>query len=294
MNKREAYPTSPGPFVRSAVTTGSVMYDVILALLPAAFFGIHRFGSKAALVILASVLTAVLAEYAFTCFTGKDSTVGDGSAAVTGLLLALTLPAEVPLYIPFAGAIVAVALVKGAFGGLGRNLLNPALGARCLLAIAFRKTLAAGWTQALASGAGAARFLVGASGGMIGCSAAAVLVGGLYLLAAGHVRWQTPAALLASFAVFFLLFGGKATGAAQFASLLSGGVMLAAFFLAADPVTSPVSGNGKLVFGCLAGLLCVLFRNFSDPMNAVCCAVLLADLATPLIDRLVIPGAGKR
>ena len=294
MNNKETYPTSPGPFVRSSITTGSVMYDVILALLPAAFFGIHRFGGRAALVILTSVLTAVLIEYAFGCFNGKDCIVRDGSAAVTGLLLALTLPADVPLYIPFVGAIAAVVLVKGLFGGLGKNLVNPAVGARCLLALAFGKTLGAVWTEALASGAGAARFLVGASGGMIGCSAAAVLAGGLYLLAIRRIRWQTPVSVLAGFVVFALLFGGKDAGASQLAVLLSGGVILAAFFLAADPVTGPVTGSGKLICGCFIGLFCALFRKFSDPMNAVCCAVILANLAAPLIDRLTTAKAGKR
>lgn len=286
MDKNELFKVSPGPHIRGGLTTYSVMYEVILALIPAAIFGVGRYGTHALLVLLTAVATAMLAEYAFDSFAGRENTVTDGSAALTGLLLGLTLPADVELYIPFAGAIFAVTIFKGFFGGLGKNLLNPALGARCLLTVAFREQMAG---KEFAVGTAAAdylRALIAHPAGLIGCSALALLAGGVFLLAVKGVTWHIPVSVLAGFAVFSLLFGG---GGAPILYQFGGGILLAAFFMATDPVTSPVSDTGKLIFGCLIGLLAALLQKFTGPMEAVCVAVLLADLTTPLIDKRFVP-----
>ena len=285
MDKNALFKVSPGPHVRGGLTTLGVMYEVILALIPAAVFGMGRYGTHALLVLVTSVVTAMLAEYAFDCFAGRENTVRDGSAALTGLLLGLTLPADVELYIPFAGAIFAVTVFKGFFGGLGRNLLDPALGARCLLTVAFREQMAG---KEFAVGTAASdylRALIAHPAGLIGCSALALLVGGLFLLAVKGITWHIPVSVLAGFAVFSLLFGGSAPILYQF----GGGIVLAAFFMAVDPVTGPVSDTGKLIYGGLIGLLAALFQKLTGPMEAVCIAVLLANLTTPLIDKRFVP-----
>ena len=288
MNNKETFGVTPAPHIRGSLTTGSVMYAVILALLPAALYGISRFGAHALLIILTSVLTAMLTEYALDCFLGRGNTLRDGSAALTGLLLALTLPGDVPLYIPFAGALIAAVGVKGLFGGLGKNLLNPALAARCLLTMAFREQMAAKAAAAGDSAAAVLKALVYHPAGYIGGSALALLAGGLFLLAIRGVTWHIPVSVLGSFAVFTLLFGG---GEGPVLSQMAGGVVLAAFFMATDPVTSPVSGRGQLVYGVLIGVLTALFQRFLSTAEAVCLGVLLANAAVPVIERRIIPAA---
>lgn len=285
MNPKELFKVSPGPHIRGSLTTGSVMYEVVLALIPAAIFGIGRCGAHALLVLLAAVGAAVLAEYAFCCFAGRDNPLPDGSAALTGLLLGLTLPGEVPLYIPFVGAVLAVA-AKGLFGGLGRNPLNPAMLGRCLVTVIFRDQIAGRAAAAGMSASAMVKALIWHPAGLIGGSALALLLGGLFLLAVRTIRWHAPVAVLAGYALFSLLFGG-ASGPVL--SQLGGGVMLAAFFAACDPVTTPVSDTGKLIFGGLVGLLTALLQRFTGVMEAACTAVLLADLVSPLIDRYTVP-----
>ena len=165
----QKYHVSSSPHVRSPLTTGAVMYDVILALLPAAVFGVWHFGVHALLIILMSVVSAVLTEFVFNALTGKENTLRDGSAVLTGLLLALCLPPQVPLYIPYIGAVFAIAVVKGLFGGLGRNILNPALAARCFLLLSFGGPM----TRYFADGVAGARTLCASSPVMPAASSAA-------------------------------------------------------------------------------------------------------------------------
>ncbi len=280
------FSASPGPHVRGLLTTGGVMYEVMLALLPAAVFGIGRFGAHALLVLLTAVLAAMLGEYALDCFVGRDSTLRDGSAALTGLLLGLTLPAGVPLYVPFAGALFAVLIIKGIPGGLGKNLLNPALGARCFLSMVFREQMTSGTVGGGAAASDILHALIAHPGGLIGCSALAVLLGGFFLLAVRGISWHIPAAVLGGFALFSALFGG---GSAPILTQMAGGVVLAAFFMATDPVTSPVSGTGKLVYGCLIGLLAALGQKLTGTAEAVALAVLLGNLAVPFLDKKLVP-----
>ena len=286
MDQKTTFRVSAAPHTRTDLTTGAVMYDVILALLPAAVWGIGRFGAHGFLVILTGVLTAVLAEAALQGLAGVDGSVRDGSAAVTGLLLALMLPGDVPIYVPFVGAALAIVLGKGLWGGLGRNLLNPALSGRLLLFLIFRPLFESGMTRTVAGAfSEAIRAFIGGWGGMIGCSAAAVLIGGIYLMAVRRVSWRIPCSVLAGFLLAALILGnGKSIPA-----FLSGGVVLAAFFLAADPVTSPVTPAGKWIFGAAAGVLCALFGRLMAPGEAVCCGVLLAEIFVPMIDRHTVP-----
>lgn len=280
------------------------MYDVAIALLPATAFGVYRFGIYSLLVLLVSVVFALLSEYMFQTLTGKKVTVSDGSALVTGLLLGLNLPPSVPLWIPALGSMFAVLFVKQFFGGLGQNFMNPALGARCFLLISFTGIMSdyavdgiSGATP-LAQLAGgqnvdlAAMFL-GFTGGTIGeVSALALLIGGVYLLIKGIITWQIPVTYIASFAVFELIFGAQA-GSLSFvlAQLCGGGLMLGAFFMATDYVTSPITKKGKIVFGILLGVLTGIFRTFGASAEGVSYAIIFGNLLVPLIEKVTMPTA---
>ena len=294
------YHVSSSPHVRSPLTTGQVMYDVILALLPATVFGVWHFGVHALLIVLMSIASAVLTEFVFNAVTGKANTLRDGSAVLTGLLLALCLPPQVPLYIPYIGAVFAIAVVKGLFGGLGRNFINPALGGRCFLLLSFGSAMTkyfadgvSGATPLASIAAGESadliRILTGHAGGVIGCSAIALLLGGVYLLAVRGITWHIPVATIVSFAAVMLLSDKDMSPALLLAQIAGGGVLMAAFFMATDPVTSPVSGPGQLIFGCCVGALSALLRRFGSSADSVSYAVILANLATPVLDECIVP-----
>ena len=295
------YHVSSSPHIRSRLSTGQVMYDVILALMPATFFGVWKFGFHALLVILMSVVSAAAAEFIFDYVTGKMNTLTDGSAVLTGLLLALCLPPSVPLYIPYIGALFAVVVVKGLFGGLGRNFMNPALGGRCFLLLSFASSMTrytvdgvTGATplETLASGGAVnvVQLWTGHGGGVIGCSALALLVGGLFLWAIDGITWHIPVSVLASFTLFMAAFGGQGFSPAFLAAhIAGGGVMMAAFFMATDPVTSPVTAPGQLFYGTCVGILSGLFRVYGTGADSVSYAVILSNLAVPLIDEYIVP-----
>lgn len=296
----QKYHVSSSPHVRSPLTTGTVMYDVILALLPATVFGVWHFGVHALLIILMSVASAVLTEFIFNAITGKENTLRDGSAVLTGLLLALCLPPQVPLYIPYIGAVFAIAVVKGLFGGLGRNILNPALTARCFLLLSFGGPMTryfadgvSGATPLVSIAAGQSadlvRIFTGHAGGVIGCSAIALLLGGIYLLISGGITWQIPVATITSFSAFMMLFGKNMTIELLLAQIAGGGLLMAAFFMATDPVTSPVSGPGQLIYGACVGALSGLLRRFGSSADSVSYAVILSNLATPVLDECIVP-----
>lgn len=292
---------SVSPHVRSRLTTDRAMFCVFLALLPAAGVGAYVHGLPALWVMLASVVTAVLTEAVFDLVTKRPQTVGDFSAVVTGLLLALCLPAQAPLYIPCIGAFFAILVVKCLFGGLGKNFLNPALTARCFLLISF----GAAMTSYTVDGVSAATPLVelsqgnysqilnsllGNASGVIGSSALALLIGGLFLWAVGGITFEIPLATLVSFTLFMALFGGHGLDP-QFllGHLLGGGVIMGAFFMATDPVTSPVTRPGQLLFGALVGVLSGLFRVLGSAADSVSYAIIISNLATPLIDQYIVP-----
>jgi len=294
------YNISSSPHVRSKLSTGHVMLDVILALVPATAVGIYHYGLSAFLVVLTSVATAVLTELVFDKICGKGNTIKDLSAAVTGLLLALCLPPDISLNIVFIGSVFAVLIVKNFFGGLGKNFMNPALAGRCFLLISFGTKMTRYAIDGVAGATPLARMsdtavsvtnmFMGADYGVIGSSAFALMIGGFYLLVIDAITWQIPAATLGSFALFVVLFGGRGFDVPfLLAHLCGGGIVMAAFFMATDPVTSPVSGQGQFLFGCCVGVLSGLFRLFGSSADSVSYAVIVSNLVVPLIDEFIVP-----
>lgn len=295
------YNVSSGPHIRSRLTTGNVMYNVAVALLPAVLWGVYHFGFHAFLVIAMSVMTAVLTEFVFNRIVRKPNTVKDGSAIVTGLLLALCLPAGVPLYLPFFGSIFAILVVKCLFGGLGHNFMNPALAGRCFLLISFSKAAADYTVDGVSSATPLALMaeervvslgdvFAGNVNGVIGCSIAALLLGALYLLITGGITLKIPVSVIVSFAAVIVLFGDQGF---DFTNLLlhifGGGVIMGAFFMATDPVTSPVTSKGQILYGFLTGLLCGIFRLFGSSADSVSYAIIIANLVVPLVDEISVP-----
>ena len=295
------YNVSSSPHVRSKLTTGIVMYDVILCLLPATVMGIWHFKLQALLVIAASIVSAMLAEFVFNYIAHRENTLKDGSAIVTGLLLALCLPASVPIYIPCLGAAFAIIVAKNLFGGLGHNFMNPALAGRCFLLISFSGIVANyavdGYSSAtplaqMAAGetVSITQMFVGNTSGVIGNSAIALFIGGMILWAMGGITFEIPAAILVSFTAFVVLFGGQGFNLNfLLAHLAGGGVIMAAFFMATDTVTSPVTSTGQLLYGILIGILCGVFRIFGSSADSVSYAVVIGNMVTPLIDEISVP-----
>ena len=295
------YNVSSSPHVRSKLTTGNVMNNVILSLVPAALMGVYHFGFHAFLIIAVAILTAVATEYVFNRIVKKPNTINDGSAVVTGLLLALCLPGGVPLFVPFLGSVFAILVVKCLFGGLGYNFMNPALAARCFLLISFSGIVANysvdGMTSAtplvsMATGEKVSllEIFVGNTNGVIGCSILALLIGGIYLLLTGGITYEIPLATIVSFGAVIAIFGGEGFDLVYILKhVCAGGVIMSAFFMATDPVTSPVTSIGQIIFGALVGILSGVFRLYGTSEDSGSYAVIIANMVTPLIDAYVIP-----
>ena len=290
---------SPAPHVHSSQSTRVLMMNVIIALLPCAAAGVCYFGWSALVLMLVSVASAVLAEAAWQKLTGRSVLVGDCSAAVTGLILALNLPPHAPWWLAVVGSAFAVVIVKGLFGGLGDNFINPAMAARAVLLASWPRYMTAwvaptGW-QSHVDAVSAATPLVAPSSyspmqlflgdipGSIGevCKLA-ILIGLAWLLITKVISWRIPVVMTASVFLFSLIFGRD-----PLASVLSGGVLFAAVFMATDYVTCPMSALGQIVFAALTGLLIVIIRRFGTYPEGVTYAILLMNIATPLIDRCV-------
>ncbi len=295
------YNLSSCPHVRSKLTTQGVMTDVLIALLPTAILGVVFHGFQAFLVIALSMCSAVVTEYLFNVVTKRKQTIYDRSAMVTGLLLALTMPAKVPFYLPILGSVFAILVVKCLFGGLGHNIMNPALTGRAFLLISFGSMM----TQYSVDGVSAATplallgqgqtvellpILMGSASGVIGSSALGLILGGIYLLLRGGITWEIPASMIATTWLFLVIFGGHGFAPSYILpQLLGGGLLMAAFFMATDPVSCPSTRDGQLVFGIFAGLLIGLFRVKGASPDSTTYAVLIADLVGPVIDDLIIP-----
>ncbi|HHT06669.1 MAG TPA: RnfABCDGE type electron transport complex subunit D [Hydrogenispora sp.] len=308
---------SAAPHLRSGLTAERIMWLVVAALIPASVAGVYYFGWHALLIILVSMGTAVLTEALTRALMKRPITIGDGSAAVTGLILALTLPPTVPLWIPAAGSAFAIILGKQIYGGLGYNPFNPALVGRAFLLASWPTLMmkwvwpegSLGWAAdptAAAQGisvdavAGATalelwgegiakipylQMYLGNIAGSLGeTSALAILLGGLFLLVFKIIDWRIPVAYLGSLALLAFLIGED-----PLFHLLAGGVMLGAFFMATDYVTTPVTPRGRLIFGVGCGLLTMLIRKYGGPPEGVCYAILLMNIATPLLDRWTVP-----
>ena len=300
---------SSSPHIRMSRTTASIMRDVIIALAPAGIMGVVRFGLRAGLVMLVAVFTAVACEFLYNKSAKRPQSVSDLSAVVTGLLVAYNLPAGVPLWLPAVGSALAILLVKMIFGGIGCNFVNPALTARAILMTSWVEHMsgsafnmngveAVTAPTPMAQEYSAMELLLGGAPGCIGeVCRIAILAGGAYLLIRRVISWHIPAAMLA--AVFLLAWGDSgeiwgSTGAAAY-QLLSGGLMLGAWFMATDYATSPATNGGKLIFGVGCGLIAFLIRRFSAMAEGVSYAILFMNLFVPLIDRYVRPRSfGRR
>ncbi|MCI9417191.1 MAG: RnfABCDGE type electron transport complex subunit D [Eubacterium sp.] len=300
----DLYNVSSSPHVRSKDTSSRIMLYVILALLPTTFFGIYNFGYRALILILVTIASCVASEWVFEKIVHKKSTINDFSAVVTGLLLALNLPATLPWWEAVIGGVFAIVIVKMMFGGLGQNFMNPALGARCFLLIAF----AADMTKfAIDDYTGATPLalmrndeavntmdmLIGRTAGTIGeTSAIAILIGAVILILLGVIDLKIPGAYIITFVIFLLLFGGHGFDANYItAQLCGGGLMLGAFFMATDYVTSPITPGGKILFGICLGILTGVFRMYGANAEGVSFAIILSNLLTPMIEKITVPRA---
>ena len=313
---------SSPPFLRNGETSHCLMFDVLIATIPILFFSVYFFGLYSLLIVVLSISTAKLTELliqiffkvenfnykhiVFSIMESPEITVLDGSAAVTGLLLAFTLPPTVPLWIPVVGSAFAIIVGKHLFGGLGYNIFNPALAGRAFLLAAWPDYMTdwAAPVSRFANEAGKAvdavtaatplaalklegqatsffDMFIGNTGGSIGeTSALAVLLGAAYLLYKGTITWHIPFSYMGTVVVFALITGNDPAF-----HFLAGGLLLGVFFMATDVVTSPVTITGRLIFGCCAGFITMIIRCYGGYPEGVCYAILIMNAFVPLIDR---------
>lgn len=331
------YNVSVSPHLRTQDSTKTIMGDVALALLPILAFGIYHFGLPALFVTVLCVVSSVLFELLFEVITKRPITIFDNSALVTGLILAVNLPASVPWYIPVLGSGFAIVIVKMLFGGLGQNFMNPALGARCFLLISFAAKMSdfamykvysasfaelfkdgkikdylyllAGKTDtALDAVAGATPLVqlsdgktldltslfLGMHGGCIGeVSAFAILIGAAYLLIKKVISIRIPGTYILSTVAFIaiikLVQGDTVTVNYLLSEALSGGLLVGAFFMATDYVTSPISPKGQLLYGVLLGFVTAMFRVVGSSAEGVSYAIIICNLLVPLIEKITVP-----
>ena len=308
---------SSSPHARSKVTTDKIMFAVLLALAPAACVGVWNFGLRALLLIAISMAVCPLTEYLYEKGMKKPVTIADGSALVTGLLLAMNMPVQAPLWMPVIGGVFAILVVKQLFGGLGQNFMNPALGGRCFLMLSFSSVMTSftvkegsNWLYGISVDAASSatplmdvkeggypsllKMFLGTTTGTIGeTSTAALLLGAIYLLLRRVIDWKIPVIYIATFAVFDILYMVIAGAAAYplLYELCGGGLMLGAFFMATDYVTSPITSKGKVIYAILLGLLTGLFRFFGESAEGVSFAIIIGNLFVPLIERYTVPKA---
>jgi len=309
------YVVTPTPHIRASNSIEKTMMYVLIALAPATIAGVVFFGIRALLMILISVASAVAFEAAYQKLTRQPITVSDGSAVITGLLLALILPPAIPLWMPVLGNLAAIVLVKQLFGGLGHNFLNPALAGRAILMAGFALAMTTGFYEPfgdffrmdVVTSPTPLLMLEGGNfvpeisdyfsavwgniGGSIGeTSAVAILIGGLFLLITKTISWHIPVSFILTVgALTALLHPDGFSGGIAVYHVLTGGLLLGAFFMATDYPTSPVTPMGKLIFGVGCGVITVIIRLFGGFPEGVAYAILLMNLVVPLIDRFVRP-----
>lgn len=320
---KELFNVSTSPHIRSEETTGRLMADVVIALMPASIFGVYQFGLRALAILLLSMLTCVVTEFVWDKYIiKKPYTDYECSALLTGLLLGMNLPVSVPFWVPVLGGVFAIVVVKQLFGGLGQNIMNPALAARCFLLICVPGIMtnynvaqsAEGVMNVINHGAASVDGLTGATplaaikagaepsffnmffgftGGVIGeTSAALLLLGAAYLLWRKVITFHIPAAYIGSFVVFLLIFSGKGFDVQYIArELCGGGLMLGAFYMATDYVTSPITSAGRIVYGVVIGILTGIFRLYGVSAEGVSYAIILGNILVPLIEKVTLPKA---
>lgn len=299
----ENYNVSSSPHIRDKVTSSNIMLMVVISLLPATFFGIWNFRHENAwILIVLTTAAAVLAEYLWEKLMHKPVTIKDFSAVVTGLLLALNLPPTLPWWMGVVGAFFAIIVVKQLFGGLGQNFMNPALGARCFLLICFAGKMTnfvydgvTGPTPLANLKAGESvdsfAMLIGNTSGTIGeTSVIALMIGAMFLILMGVIDLRIPGTYILTFVIFISLFGGHGFDPQYItAHLCGGGLMLGAWFMATDYVTSPITSKGKIVYGICLGCLTGLFRLFGGSAEGVSYAIIISNLLVPLIEKVTLP-----
>ena len=291
---------SPSPHDENYLKTSTIMLNVIIALLPAYIAGCVYFGLRAVAVGAVCIGSCVLFEFLCRKLMKRENTIADLSAVVTGLLLAMNLPASIPLWIPVIGSFVAIVVVKQLFGGLGQNFANPAITARIVLMVSFPAAMTK-WTEPfthtdldaissatplpLAGTDNAASYLdlfIGKCGGCLGeTCAAALLIGGLYLAARRIINLAAPLSFIGS--LFILSWIGGSDPVYQ---ILAGGVFIGAFFMATDYATTPITTNGKIVFGLGCGIITFVIRRFGSFPEGVSFSILLMNVLTPYIEQL--------
>ena len=298
--------TGPAPHIRTAETVESVMYDVIIALIPAFAMAVYTFGVRALILTAVSVLTCILTEYLCQKALKRDIEAFDGSAILTGILFSFVVPVIMPLQYVVVGNIVAIALGKMVYGGLGHNIFNPALIGRAFVQASWPVAITtfaydgkAGATvlDAMKRGIpltdsliyeGGNQYINAFLGQMGGClgetSALALLIGGVYLIYKKQIDWKVPAVMIGT--VFVLTW---AMGANPFMQILSGGLFLGAFFMATDMVTSPITGKGRVIFALGIGILVSLIRIKGGYPEGTAYAILIMNGVVPLIDRYIRP-----
>lgn len=296
------------PHVRSKESIQSIMRDVIIALVPASVMGIYYFGLRALMLMVAAIVSAVFFEWLYQKLMKKPITISDLSAVVTGLLLAMNLPAAAPVWVAIVGSAFAIIFAKQLFGGLGQNFINPALAGRAFL-LASYPTEMTSWTSSGNFGVDAvavatplaqlkggvmpdASFtdvLIGNVGGCLGETCAiALIIGGIYLIAKHVINWKVPVIYIATVFVLTALIGRKGLRVPVY-EIFAGGLMLGAFFMATDYASSPVTSKGQIIFALGCGLLTTLIRIFGGYPEGVSYSILIMNLTVPLIERLTEP-----
>lgn len=286
---------SPSPHIKDSITTRKIMLGVIIALLPSTVAGVYFFGLRALMIVIASTATAVLTEYISFRLMNEEFSM-DGSAVVTGLLLALVLPPTTPLWVAAMGALVAITLGKCAFGGLGNNIFNPALVGRIFVVLSW-PGLVSQWVEPFdavstatplarwGSGAGytsLSKLFFGSVGGCIGeTSALAILAGGIFLISIRYIDWRTPVVYVGSVGAIMLILGEN-----PLFHMLAGGLLFGAFFMATDYVTTPMTSGGKVIFSVGAAIIVVAIRMIGGYPEGVAFSILIMNGFTPLIDRI--------
>ena len=300
---------SASPHLRTKDTTSRIMLDVVIALIPTLIAAVILFGPRVLAVTATTVITAVLSEYAARKVMKRHNTIQDFSAVVTGLILAFNLPVSIPLWMAAIGSFFAIVVVKQFFGGIGQNFANPVIAARIILLISFGQAMGS-WTAPLSWRTDAVStatplaiiggetqealpslldMFLGIRGGCIGetCSVT-LIIGGIYLLARRVISYKIPVAFIGTVAVVMLIAG---KGDLEFVAyhLMSGGLLLGAFFMATDYSTSPIKSNAKIVFGVGCGLLTCVIRLFASLPEGVSFAILIMNLLVPHIETIMAP-----
>ena len=295
---------SESPHMRDTMTTQRIMLTVILALAPTTVFGLIHSGFHALVLLVVTVGTAVISEYLFCKVTHRTVRVGDLSAVLTGLLLTLNLPPSLPLWMGMMGAAFSIVVVKMLYGGLGENFMNPALGGRIFLLMSFAGPMTKFGVDAVSSATPLAILkeggtvslmdvFFGMTGGTIGeTPVILILIGGLVLAVMRIIDIRVPLSYIGTFALFMIIFGGHGADPVYLAAhLCSGGLMLGAWFMATDYVTSPITKTGKIIFGIFIGCLTGIFRVYGRSAEGVSFAIVLGNLLVPLIEKITLPKA---